>query len=78
MEYLRESIIYMRMCPVCGGNKIKTLYQTKLADVNNSLPDWVEVVVCSNCGFCYSNTTAGLQDYDEYYKSSNIHGGGGN
>lgn len=65
----------MRLCPVCGGNKIKTLYQTKLADVNNSLPDWVEVVVCENCGFCYSNTTASLQDYDEYYKKCNIHGG---
>lgn len=77
MEYLRESIINMRMCPVCGGNKIKTLYQTKLADVNNSLPDWVEVVACDNCGFCYSNTAASLRDYDEYYRNCNIHGGGG-
>lgn len=66
----------MRLCPICGSNKINVLYQTKLADVNNRLPDWVEVVACDKCGFCYSNTTASLQDYDEYYTNCNIHGGG--
>lgn len=59
MDYVDdEEVQEMRKCPVCGGNRIKLLYQTKLANVDNGLPDRVEVVVCDNCGFCYNNATA--------------------
>ena len=63
-----------RKCPICGYRDGKSLWEIKeILPVDISLPSDVEVVECTSCGFCYANTYATQQMYDEYYKNSNIY-----
>lgn len=37
------------------------------------LPAEYDIVSCKNCGFCYADTTAAVQDYDYYYENINFY-----
>ena len=38
------------------------------------LPDSYEVVVCEECGFVFTDTSASMEDYDWYYTNCNFYG----
>lgn len=66
----------MRSCPACGcfeNKKIRTINMVFPEDI--LLPNSYDVVVCENCGMCYSNTSASLEDYDKYYQTSSTYVG---
>ncbi len=67
-----------RKCPVCGGIEntvIKRIQMATLPQEGYPLPPQYDIVVCSNCGFCYADTTATLSDYDTYYANYNNYSG---
>lgn len=39
------------------------------------LPEEYNVVVCDICGFCFSDTSATVEDYDYYYSNCNSYSG---
>lgn len=66
----------MRACPVCGGYNNKFIYNINMGkDIHNNLPDRYDVVSCRICGMCYADTSATLDDYNNYYIFSNKYAG---
>ena len=66
----------MRNCPVCGGRKgeaIKRIYMT--LPEGTILPEQYDIVSCTECGFCYADTSAKKEDYDAYYTLYNSYSG---
>lgn len=65
-----------RVCPIC-----KSAINNKIAHIKLLLPDYIRlpseynVVSCCNCGFCFSDTKATAEDYDQYYMNSNVYSG---
>lgn len=66
-----------RNCPICENNEDnRILWKTRaILPKEIDLPEEVNVVSCSNCGFCYSDTPATMQQYDDYYQNNNIYAG---
>lgn len=61
-----------RICPICSnslGNQMASL-DFENAE-NNSLPEHYDVVVCTECGFAYSDMVASQDDYNNYYSVCN-------
>lgn len=57
-----------RLCPVCNhteGDVLHTQYFSLPA--NSLLPNQYDVVSCSSCGFCFADTKASQEIYDQYY-----------
>lgn len=69
-----------RICPVCKyERKAKVLKTIHLGNQEFSrLPSSYDVVCCENCGFCYADTTATMEDYYDYYENCNIYSGSPN
>lgn len=58
----------VRICPVCNEkNGIKLHTQKFSLPEKSVLPNTYDVVACENCGFCFADTSATQQDYDQYY-----------
>lgn len=76
-ENEKKNRISKRNCPICGNNKNnQVLWKTKEVLLDEiSLPRDITVVACGNCGFCYSDTSATMEDYDAYYEKNNIYSG---
>lgn len=72
---MQKRIITFRDCPVCGCHVAKALFPVNLDLCNTALPDQYYVVSCDYCGMCYANTTASMQDYEQYYCECNYYGG---
>lgn len=67
----------MRNCPICGSGKseaIKRIYMTLPEGI--ALPGQYDIVSCSECGFCFADTSAKKEDYDAYYMLYNSYSGG--
>lgn len=65
-----------RNCPLCGcpsNQKIETIKM--ILPKKYSLPETYTVVSCSQCGFCYADTPATLEDYRCYYELCNTYSG---
>lgn len=65
-----------RKCPVCEStqsNIIKEIQMELPAELR--LPWRYNVVSCENCGMCYADTSAQLEDYDHYYSIHNSYSG---
>lgn len=66
-----------RQCEICG-NGINLL---PIKEIRFSLPDsykipsGYEIVSCRNCGFCYADTLASIDDYNYYYTHYNYYSG---
>lgn len=63
-----------RDCPICKStesNIIKNI--TIMIPEEYKLPSKYNIVSCSNCGFCYADTSATEEQYDYYYKNCNIY-----
>ncbi len=64
-----------RYCPVCGGKRSKTIHKVIMkVPEDYHLPDSYHVAVCEDCGMVYSDTKAGMEDYDWYYSHCNFYG----
>lgn len=61
-----------RICPICGCIRAEVITQI-LMDLPKyyNLPKNYSVVSCEKCGFCYADTEATKEDYDNYYKNCN-------
>lgn len=65
-----------RNCPLCGCGlnekieKIKMILPKKYC-----LPESYNIVACSQCGFCYADTVATLENYNHYYEQCNVYSG---
>ncbi|MNW26115.1 bifunctional 3-demethylubiquinone-9 3-methyltransferase/ 2-octaprenyl-6-hydroxy phenol methylase [compost metagenome] len=65
-----------RDCPVCNCSSKKELAHIKFSLPEHiKLPSSYNVVECDNCGMCYSDTTATIEDYDSYYINCNYYSG---
>jgi len=57
-----------RKCAICESNDVSYLHHQKFNLPEKSvLPSEYNVVSCSNCGFCYADTSASQDQYDLYY-----------
>lgn len=66
----------VRKCPICNGTEHKKIKKIKLAIPKEyHLPEEYNVVVCDTCGFCFSDTSATIEDYDYYYSNCNSYSG---
>ena len=64
-----------RNCPICGCKINRRIFSVhmKIAD-KLRLPDCYDVVECDYCGFCYADTEATAEDYQQYYENNNVYG----
>jgi SAM-dependent methyltransferase len=59
----------VRICAVCGSDKVEFLHHQRFADYDASpLPTSYDVVACTSCGFAFADTPATQADYDHYYR----------
>ncbi len=66
----------MRKCPVCNSENIEIIFSVKFSlPVRYCLPDDCNIVRCTHCGMCYSNTLATEKDYMDYYSACNFYSG---
>lgn len=72
---MQKRVVASRNCPVCGCEVVEELFPVNLDLSNTTLPDHYNVVACDYCGMCYADTTASLQDYEQYYCECNYYGG---
>ena len=72
---MQKSAAVSRNCPVCGCRVVEELFPINLDLCNTPLPDHYNVVACDYCGMCYADTSASLQDYEQYYCEYNYYGG---
>jgi SAM-dependent methyltransferase len=57
-----------RKCQVCGFNKNKTIFKQNFAKILDvSILDGYDVVICTNCGFCFANNIPVQVFFDTYY-----------
>ena len=57
-----------RPCPVCDNKVGEVLHkQLFVLPSDSPLPNELEIVFCSKCGFVYADTTANQAIYNEYY-----------
>lgn len=65
-----------RCCPICGKTQVKNIYEIKMIlPKEYHLPNGYEIVSCVECGFCYADTKATLEDYNHYYGECNVYSG---
>lgn len=58
----------LRTCPICTQPQGLVLHTQKFTLPEKSvLPAVYDVVSCTNCGFCFADTSATQKDYDHYY-----------
>lgn len=64
-----------RICEICGNStQLQVLYHVKLCLPNEvKLPSQYDVVACDVCGYCYADTLASLEDYENYYTKHNYY-----
>lgn len=63
-----------RPCPICGFQKGRILKKIEMIKLNNIPIDTeYDVVKCEKCGFCYADVSSKQNQYDLYYKNSNIY-----
>lgn len=68
--------IQYRKCPVCGNENVKPLEKITLCiPAECKLPESYQVCSCESCGFCYADTSASQEDYDDYYAAFNSYSG---
>lgn len=62
-----------RECLICKHcTERKVLGKMEMAtDNRNPLPNKYDVVTCTECGFCFADTSATMQEYEQYYESCN-------
>lgn len=61
-----------RRCPVCNSDRRTNIYEVKLDNIKKyGLKNEYNVVVCKECGMCYSDTESTSKDYENYYINSN-------
>lgn len=65
-----------RKCPICDGKATDVLGEIHfwLPD-RYSLPNEYSISACKQCGFCYADTSASLEDYNCYYSNCNTYSG---
>jgi SAM-dependent methyltransferase len=58
-----------RNCAICGSKEKNMLYSQRFSTLSGfSLLDSYNVVVCNNCGFCFSDNIPDQKVFDIYYK----------
>lgn len=65
-------MITKRTCPVCKEEKAEKCFSISFGQ-NEYLPSDYTVVSCTRCGFCFSDSSATMQDYDDYYVNCNVY-----
>jgi len=57
-----------RLCPICNNNEGDVLHTQHFSlPAQSILPNQYDVVSCSSCGFCFADTKATQDIYDQYY-----------
>lgn len=65
-----------RICPICScENNIKIEQIKLLIPQEYHLPSEYWVTECEQCGFCYADTEASVEDYNNYYANCNTYSG---
>lgn len=59
-----------RKCPVCKMELCENCFSMEFG-YNRYLPSKYNIVSCGNCGFCFSDSDASMEDYDNYYINCN-------
>lgn len=64
-----------RICEICGNSmQFHVLSRVKLCLPSEvKLPSQYDVVACGVCGYCYADTLASMEDYDNYYTKHNYY-----
>ncbi len=67
--------ISKRNCPICECKISEKLFDVRInIEKTLGLPSEYDVVCCEYCGFCFADTEATHEDYENYYKNSNYYG----
>jgi len=62
--------VAVRPCPICGNREVDVLHHQKFVQPEGHiLPAAYDLVACPRCGFCYADTPASQEIYDEYYEA---------
>lgn len=61
-----------RCCPICSEKNIKNIKKISF-QLEQEMPNYYYLSKCNKCGFIYANTPATKEDYNEYYKISNMY-----
>ena len=65
-----------RICPVCESDKKIKIHSLHMEIPEIwKLPKWYDIVNCLNCGFCFADTSASVEDYSYYYSNFNMYNG---
>lgn len=65
-----------RICPICASKKkIRIEHIKLLIPQEYHLPSEYWIVECEQCGFCYADTNASVDDYNVYYSECNTYSG---
>lgn len=65
-----------RVCPICGNESYDYLDKIRLLlPKEYHLPEEYYIVHCKTCGFCFSDTSATADDYNNYYSKCNTYSG---